>query len=193
MNKVKICLTIFTIAVILLPITLEIMMFKDNLMGLVIPPELTNLMKVGGEGNNATDNSTSSFINPDFQMPKPVGEPQYNPSTRTVSFTFNMENPVNQPVTVESLNAGIVSHNDGLFLGNLNISKPVTLVPGQTVDITTLGVLSDDAINYFKAHAQSQEPVNIDLTNLNVEVDGITFNLDKQNIGDITIPPGILG
>jgi hypothetical protein len=197
MNKLKIILTILTIAIMVVPIAIELAIYKDNLIGLIIPPELTNMMNSGGghnsNGNSVTNDNYPDFINPDFEMPQQVGEPTYDPATKTVSFTFNITDPVEKPVTVDTFSAGIVSHDDGVFLGNLTISKPITLLPGQTADITALGILSDDAINYLKIHAENQIPINIDLTNLNVDVGGITIQLDSQNIGDITVPPGIFG
>jgi hypothetical protein len=194
MNKVRLCLTVLTIAIMVAPLLVELALYRDNLMGLIIPPEISDIMNGGGNsngGNSAADNG--GFINSDFEMPQQVGEPQYDPATKTVSFTFSFTDPLDNPVTVDTFQAGIVSHNDGVFLGNITIDKPITLVPGETVDITALGILSDDAINYFKAHAENQQPINIDLTNLNVDVGGIIVELDKQNLGEITIPPGIFG
>jgi hypothetical protein len=194
MNKVRLCLTVLTIAIMVAPLLVELALYRDNLMGLIIPPEISDIMNGGGNsngGNSAADNG--GFINSDFEMPQQVGEPQYDPATKTVSFTFSFTDPLDNPVTVDTFQAGIVSHNDGVFLGNITIDKPVTLVPGETVDITALGILSDDAINYFKEHAANQQPINIDLTNLNVDVGGIIVELDKQNLGEITIPPGIFG
>jgi hypothetical protein len=195
MNKVRLCLTVLTIAIMVAPLLVELALYRDNLMGLIIPPEISDIMNGGGNsngGNSAADNG-GGFINSDFEMPQQVGEPQYDPSTKTVSFTFSFTDPLDNPVTVDTFQAGIVSRNDGVFLGNITIDKPVTLVPGESVDITALGILSDDAINYFKAHAENQQPINIDLTNLNVDVGGIIVQLDKQNLGEITIPPGVFG
>jgi hypothetical protein len=189
MNKVKIFLTILTIAIIVIPITVEVLAYRNNLLGLIIPPEIANM----ANGSSSNGNSTSSLVNSQFELPQPVGEPQYNPETKTVSFTFNFTNPLNTPVTINKLEAGIVSHDDGVFLGNVSISEPLTLVPGQTVDITALGVLSDDAINYFKTHYAGQNSINVDFTNLNVDVAGIQVQVDRQNIGDIPIPSQLFG
>lgn len=197
MNKVKVCLTIVTIAIMVSPFVVELVMYRDNLAGLIIPPELMSMMNMGGgdggDGGGSSVADNSSFINSDFQMPQQVGEPQYDPATKTVSFTFNFTDPLNSPLTINTLQAGIYSHDDGVFLGNITIPESINLVPGQTVDITALGILSDDAINYFKAHAQSGEPINIDLTNINIDVGGITVQLDRQNIGEIPIPQGFFG
>lgn len=186
MNKVKIFLVMLTIAITVLPIAVEIIVYRDNLLGLIVPPEIASMVNGGGSSNN-------SLINSEFTLPQPVGEPQYNPETKTVSFTFNFTNPLNTPVTVNKLEAGIASHDDDVFLGNVSVSEPLTLAPGQTVDITVLGVLSDDAINYFKTHSKDQSSINIDITNLNVDVAGVKVHVDKQNIGHIPIPSELFG
>ncbi len=200
MNKVKIGLTILSIVILVSPVAVELVMYRDNLFGLVMPRELSGMIENGfgdnsinGNSVNGDNNNFGGLINQDFQMPQQIGEPTFDPSSNTVSFTFNLGDPINQPVSVETFNAGLVSHDDGLFLGNITIGKPIQLVPGQTVDISTLGILSDDAINYFKSHSESQQPINLDLTNLNVVVGGISVTLDSQSLPPITIPQGIFG
>jgi hypothetical protein len=180
MKKLKIILILLTIAITLTPITLEVLLYQDNLLDLIIPPEITNLV-----------NSSNNNSNPQFELPQPVGEPQYNPETKTFSYTFNFTNPLQTPLELNNLQVGIVSHNDGVFLGNITINKPLKLDPGQTTDITVLGKLSDDAINYLKRKSTTQNSINLDFINLNVDLSGIQLQLDKQNIGDIAIPPQI--
>jgi hypothetical protein len=77
-------------------------------------------------------------------------------------------------------------------LGNITINKPLKLDPGQTVDITALGILSDDAIDYLKSQSATQNSINLDFVNLNVDLSGVQLQLDKQNIGNIPIPPQLL-
>jgi hypothetical protein len=164
-------------------------------MGLVVPSQLMNALNNAGNNNNNNNNNNNStatdipFLNGPLEMPQAVGSPTYDPSTKTVSFTFSFTSPFKQEYTIDTAQAGIVA-SDGTFLGNLAISQPLNLVPGQTVDITALGILSDDAVNYFQTH---QGSVNINLTNAHIEVSGLSITLDSINIGDIPIPPGIFG
>ena len=184
MNKLKIILTILSISITVLPIAGVVLAYRDNLLGLVMPPEIANTMNGG---------SNSSFLNSQFQLPQSVGEPQYNPETKTATFTFNFTNPLSTPITINTLEAGIVSHDDGTFLGKVSIDKPLTLDPGQTADITALGKLSDQALNYIESLHPGQNYVNIDFTNLNVDMAGVKVQIDRQNIGNIPIPAQLLG
>ena len=192
MNKLKIFLALITIAITVTPIALEALLYRDNLLDLIVPPEITNMFK--GNNSNANGKSTNgiNLLNSQLELPQPVGEPQYNPETKTISYTFNFTNPMESPIEVNTLQGGIVSHDDGVFLGNITIDKPLKLEPGQTANITANGILSDEAINYLKTKSTTQNSINVDFVNLNVDLAGLQLQLDKQNIGDITIPPQLL-
>ncbi len=198
MKKLKIFLTLLSVAIIVLPLAFEVLLYRDNLLGLIVPPEIANMINgaTNNGGGSSLVNSNSNgtnLVNSRFELPQPVGEPQYNPETKTLSFTFNCTNPLQTPITVNSLEAGVVSNDDGVFLGNVSIDKPLTLEPGQTMNISALDVLSDDAINYFETNCTGQSSINVDLVNLNVNMAGITVQLGTQNIGDIPIPPQLSG
>jgi hypothetical protein len=191
MKKLKIILLFLTIAITITPIVIEVLLYRDNLLDLIIPPEIANIVNNQSSNSNEKGINGNNLLNPEFELPKPVGEPQYNPETKTVSYTFNFTNPLQTTLEIDELQAGLVSHNDGFFLGNITINKPLKLDPGQTVDITALGILSDDAINYLKSQSANQNSINLDFVNLNVDLSGIQLQLDKQNIGNIPIPPQI--
>jgi hypothetical protein len=192
MKKLKLILLFLTIAITITPIVIEVLLYRDNLLDLIIPPEIANIVNNQSSNSNEMGINGNNLLNPEFELPKPVGDPQYNPETKTVSYTFNFTNPLQTPLEIDELQAGLVSHNDGFFLGNITINKPLKLDPGQTVDITALGILSDDAINYLKSQSATQNSINLDFVNLNVDLSGIQLQLDKQNIGNIPIPPQIL-
>jgi hypothetical protein len=207
MKKLKIFLTLLSVVIIVVPVAFEVLLYRDNLLGLIVPPEMFNLVN-GDSGNvdggnffNSSDNGGSlisgdsgfsSLLNSGFEFPQLVGEPQYNPDTNVLSFTFNFTNPLETSIAVDKLEAGIVSHDSGVFLGNVSLVKPLRLDPGQTIDITVLDALSPEALNYFKTNVIGQNSINVDFVNLNVDVAGITVHVDRQNIGDIPIPPQLL-
>lgn len=207
MKKLKIFLTLLSVLIIVLPIAFEVVLYRDNLLGLIVPPEMINLVNGdsrNGDGGNLpsiSDNGgslisgnsdISSLLSSGFELPQLVGEPQYNQDTNTLSFTFNFTTPLETSIAVDKLEAGIVSHDGGVFLGNVSLAKPLRLEPGQTIDITVLDALSPEALNYFKTNVIGQNSTNVDFVNLNVDVAGITLHVDRQNIGDIPIPPQFL-
>jgi hypothetical protein len=194
MNKVKILLTLLTIAITVTPIVVEVLIYRDNLLGLIIPPEITDLINGDNNSSNSIGNNNvvDRLLNSRFDLPKPVGDPN-SIQARTLSATFSITNPLQTPISIDKVSSGIISHNDGFFIGNLTIDEPIRLEPGQTADIPTTTLLSDGALNYLKDKAENQDSINIDLIDLNVDLAGIQVQLDKQNIGDISIPPQISG
>jgi hypothetical protein len=189
MKKLKLILLLLTIAITITPIAIEVLLYQDNLVDLIIPPEIANVVHSNNSNEKSIDGN--NLLNPEFELPQPVGDPQYNPETKTISYTFNFTNPLQTPLEFDKLQAGLVSHNDGFFLGNITLNQPLILDPGQTVDITALGILSDEAIDYLKSQSATQNSINLDFVNLNVDLSGIQLQLDNQNIGNIPIPPQI--
>lgn len=178
MNKTKFLLTILSVAIFVLPLAVQVLAYQDNLFGLIFPPELANL---------ANPNSPDSIVNTQFKMPEMVGDPQYNPETKTAKFTFRFTNPLNTEIDVDTLEAGVKCHDHGILLGNASIGDGLTLAPEGTVDITALGQLSDEAVYHFLTQHANDDDVNIDFVNLNVEIGGIHIQVDEQNIGWIPI------
>jgi len=194
MKKVKIFLTLLTIAIVVTPIAIEVLLYHDNLFGLIIPSEITDIV-TGNDGINSIGNGDGldGLLNSQFEIPQPVGEPQYDPATKTVAYTFNFTNPLPTAIEIDDVRAGIISHNDGFFIGNMTVDEPLKMDPGQTADITALLILSDDAISYLQTKSETQSSINIDLADLNVNLAGLQVQLDRQNVGDFDIPSQVLG
>jgi hypothetical protein len=185
MNKTKILLTLLSVMIIVLPLAVQVLAYQDNLIGLIIPPEIANMA-------NGSSNS-SSIANLPFQPPQIVKEPEYNPETKTATFTFNFTNPLKTEMSVKTLEAGVKCHDHDVMLGNVSIGDSLTLIPGQSVEIQALGQLSDEAVNHFLTQHASSNNVNVDFSNLNVEFGGVQIQLDEQNIGWIPIPQQFYG
>ena len=182
MNKTKILLTLLSVMIIVLPLAVQVLAYQDNLVGLIIPPEIANMA-----------NGSSSVVNSQFQPPQIVGEPEYNPETKTATFTFSFTNPLNTEMSIKTLEAGVKCHDHDLLLGNVSIGDSLTLAPGQSVEISALGKLTDEAVNHFMTQHASSNNVNVDFCNLNVEIGGVKIQVDEQNIGWITIPQQFYG
>ena len=123
MKKVKIILTLLTIIITVAPIAVQLLAYQDNLLGLVIPPELTDLMNGGG-----SNSGIGQVANTPFEPPQLSGEPQFFPENNTVKFTYNFTNPLNTQITVKTLEAEVVCHEHGFTIGIVAID-PTTLQP----------------------------------------------------------------
>ncbi|MGD6808619.1 MAG: hypothetical protein ACQCN3_02865 [Candidatus Bathyarchaeia archaeon] len=187
MKKVKILLTLLSVIIMVAPITAEVLIYQNDLVGLVIPPEIANLLK-GDNTNNNIGTVTGDTSNTPFEPPMLSGEPQYFPENNTVKFTYNFTNPLNTEINITTLQAEVVCHDHGFPLGNVGID-PATLEPGQTIDITAFGVLSDEALEHIATQHAGQSSLNADFKNLDIEMAGVTIQMDlQQYVGNIPIP-----
>lgn len=183
MDKVKVGLAVLSIMIIIAPILVEVYVYKDNLEGLVLPPQIQNLMN--GNNNGATSETQSELTSlPNFQMPQPVGDPQYNPTTGAFSFPFNFTNPLSAQLTVNELSAQVATE-DGIPIGNVSIPQIINLAPGENAIITAVGNLDPAVVNQLTAQYQSGT-LNIALNNVNIDLGGIHIHLDHVDAGSIT-------
>lgn len=180
--KVKLLLTILSILIAVLPLTVQVIAYQNNLFGLIVPPEITALI-----------NGDNSLLTSQFQAPQIVGEPQYNQETKTAKFTFSFTNPLKTEMNINQLEAGIKCHDHDLLLGTVSIPNSITLTPGESVQIEAVGQISEDAINHLITQHYNTNNVNIDFVNLNVNVAGIQVQVDEQNIGYISLPQDFFG
>ncbi|MGA3060393.1 MAG: hypothetical protein ABSD92_08490 [Candidatus Bathyarchaeia archaeon] len=177
MDKVKIALTLLSILIVVGPLVGAAVVYRSNLAGLVIPPQVKNL---------TSGNSTAS----QFQTPTLVGQPQYNAQTGVYTASFNFTNPLTTGISIDKLSADVKS-TDGASLGNISISQPLQISSGETSIIGVSGVLNQAAISQFEAQNPGVNSMNISLANLNVDVAGVTVHMDQiNNALQLPLPSG---
>ena len=175
MDKVKTALTLVSIAIIVGPIAGAVFLYRDNLLGLVVPPQVKSLLKGNSSGSQ-------------FQPPISVGEPQYNPTTGTGTLTFNFTNTLTNAVSIDKLSGEAISTEYGLTLGNISLSEPINVAPGETATITASGIWNQQAISQFEAQNPGVKSVNVSLENLNVDVAGINLEMTNgSNVGQLPL------
>ena len=180
---VKISLTILSIVIVVVPLVAEVYAYRDDLFGLVLPPQIRDLMNGGNSKGNSSQSSQLVQSLANFQMPQPVGEPQYDPATGAFTYPFNFTNPLNSEISLNQFSAEVVGPNN-TPLGNVSIA-PIDVGPGQNAVVTVTGNLSQEAINQLEAQYQSGN-LDISLKNVNVNVAGISVHIDQiSDIGQI--------
>ena len=187
MDRVKFALTILSIMIIVVPLVVEVYVYKDNLEGLVLPPQIKDLMNGGNNGNSGSftnPQSSASSSLPNFQMPQPVGQPQYDPATGAFSYPFNFTNPLSTQLSLTQLSAQVVTE-DGTPIGNISIPQTISIAPGANSIITVVGNLNTEEVNQLAAQYQSGN-LNIALNNVNVVVGGVSIHMDHIDAGSIS-------
>jgi hypothetical protein len=179
MDKVKLALTVLSILIVVVPLVGAAFVYRDNLLGLVLPPQIKSLIN-GGSSNG-------SQSQPQFQPPQPVGEPQYNPQTGALTVSFNFTNPLASQVSIDNLSAEVQSQS-GADLGNISLNQPIQIAPGETSTINVPGVLNQAAISQIEAQNPGASSLSISLANLNVNVAGVNVQKDRvNNIGQLQL------
>jgi len=181
MSKVKIALTALSILIVIAPLAGAAFFYRDNLLGLVVPPQLKTLVN-GGDPKG-------SQSQPLFQTPQPTGQPQYNAQTGVLTISFKFTNPLANQVSINNLTAEVQSEGEGGFsLGNIALNQPIQIAPGETSVINVSGILNQNAISQLEAQNPGVNGVNISLENLNVNVAGINVCVDQiNNVGQLQL------
>jgi hypothetical protein len=169
-------LILVNIGAILGPVAGVAVIYRDNIAGLVIPPEITQLI-----------NETTSASN-QIQLPQFVSY-SYDQYAKTVSVIFNFTNPFNLNLTVNSLSADVKCNAQSVTLGHVGITNPVDLYYGETAYINVVFAWTPEAENHFLTEHVSQTSISISLENIVVDINGITIETPtRYNIGNIPIP-----
>jgi hypothetical protein len=174
MDKVRLLLTLITIAIVVVPIVGMLLAYQGNLLGLFIPPEINEIAEdlTGGGGTNGAG----------LEPPTMVGEPEYDPASRTFSVTFQYKNSFPVDITIKSLSGNIECAEHRFPLGNASLSKPVSIDAGKTAKLTVLGTWTEQAINHFHTAHAGEETVDVVLVDFAVDVSGIQIQLDQSQM-----------
>ncbi len=185
MNKVKIALTLLTIAIIVGPFAYVVIANSNNLLGLVMPPQFSNIgqslsQNLQGQDPSSSSNNPINLTGTNFQMPQEIGDPQYNPDTGVFNVAINATNPLSNSISVDQVSVQIQSKQDGSLMGNISIPQPINIQPGESSIINVTGVIPQDLYNQISQQNNGKIDVNnIVLKNLDVTVGGVTLHFDS--------------
>ena len=170
MDKVRLLLTVISIVIVVVPIVGTVLMYQNNLLGLFIPPE----------ANEIIDTLSNSGGGSEGPMLEPVGEPQYDEASRTVTMTFQFKNTFPFDVSINSMSGDVECAAHGIHLGTITLDKPVSIDKGETKTITILGTWTEDAITHFQTAHAREEMVDANLVGFTVDVKGIQFKMNQR-------------
>lgn len=180
MNKIRLILTLVTIAIVVIPIVGMLLVYQGNLLGFFVPAEITELADslMNGGGSNGLG----------LEPPTMVGEPVYDEATRTFSVTFEYKNSFPIDITFNSLSGNIECAEHRFPLGNASLSERVIIDAGETGMLTVLGSWTEDAISHFGNAHENEENVEVILADLAVDISGIQIQMDENQIGEMQVP-----
>jgi hypothetical protein len=183
MDKIRLVLTLITIAIVVIPLVGTLLAYQGNLLGLIVPPELNqiadNLMGGNGDGGSG------------LEPPAVVGEPQYDPVSHTFSVSFQYKNSFPLDITVNSLSGNIECVEHHFHLGTASLSEPVSIAAGETGTMTVVGSWAPDALGdtgHFKTAHGDEEFVDVVLVDYAVDISGIQIQMDQGQMGQMQVP-----
>ncbi|MCW4000729.1 MAG: hypothetical protein NWE93_10855 [Candidatus Bathyarchaeota archaeon] len=179
MQIISVLLTLISIGLVVGPVGAVVVMYQDDLTGLVIPSEVEGLMN-GDTSFFLNQTVTGGSQNPSellnsFVMPQLVSA-DVDYTSRTFRVTVNFTNPLNYDLTLNSLNADVQTQ-DGQALATVSLSAPLTIVSGQTADVTVVGSWTQSGETYILNNYQQSGSVTISVVNFHIDVNGIKVDL----------------
>jgi len=204
MQVLSVVLVLISIGCIVGPIGDVVLMYRNNLPGLVIPPQINNLMngnKNNNQGNdnnnninnynnsnyNNSDNNNNNNGNNGFITPTFVSS-QINNAAKTFTVTVNVTNSFGYDLTLNSMNATVESSTDNYQLGTITLTSPVTIIAGQIALVTVSGMWTQDAVNYVQNNFSGATSINVNLADISIDVNGIVVQQTQPvNVGNVPL------
>jgi hypothetical protein len=172
MDKVRLVLTVITIAIAVVPIVGMLLTYQNNLLGMFVPPEINDIADKFSGGGGGSEG-------PELQ---PVGPPQYDPTSRTITQSIQFKNTLPLDITLKSITGDVECVEHGFHLGTASLKEPVSIPVGETRTLTLLITWTDQAITHFGAEHAGEENVDVVLMNVSVDMSGIQIQLDQNQM-----------
>ncbi len=179
MNKVRLALTLITVAITVGPILGVVLAYQNNLPGLIIPDKVDQLMQQLGNTN------PSNII-----QPGQTGTPdvQFDPSSRTFTATVPFKNPLPVDTTIDALSGPIECDEHHYNLGSVSLKNPVSVKAGETASVTVQGTWTEAAVSHFQTAHQGEKSVKVSLAGASVTLGGMTIKISEtMSIGEIPL------
>jgi hypothetical protein len=161
LNKVKLVLTMVTIAINVIPLMGILLMYQGNWAALVVPPEITDIINDGVISENPLESIT-------------LVDSKYDPETRTVKLTFEVTNPLDYDLTVNSMYAEVRCDAHDFPMGQLTIADPVTMRADETARIDVTGTWTEEAVNHIETAHAGARTIGIEVVGITITVNGVT-------------------
>jgi hypothetical protein len=173
MHILGLILILINVGAIAVPVTAVAVMYMDNPVEMVVPPEVEQIV--------------SKMTNPEraFEEPQYVSS-TYDLSSRTVSALFSFTNPFNLDLRINSVFADVLCVGHAFRLGEAKLSNPVELGEGATAMITIVFEWTQEAEEHFDALHSGATSVDIELINMGIAVSGITVQVPESV--NLTVP-----
>jgi hypothetical protein len=189
MQVVSIILVLITIGTVVGPVGAVAIIYRDNLGGLVITPQINDLMHGNGilANNYAVNtNQDDNSVGGGLVIPTLISS-SVNNVDRTFQVIVNVTNPLNDDLTINSITSDVECRQDHFQLGSISLASPVAIPSGQNSILIVSGYWTQDAENHFQTSHDGQTSISVDLINTSIDINGLIAQYDSP----IIVPNGI--
>jgi hypothetical protein len=189
MQVVSIILVLITIGTVVGPVGAVAIIYRDNLGGLVITPQINDLMHGNGilANNYAVNtNQDDNSVGGGLVMPTLVSS-SVNNVDRTFQVIVNVTNPLNDDLTINSITSDVECSQDHFQLGSISLASPVAIPSGQNSILIVSGYWTQDAENHIQTSHGGQTSISVDLINTSIDINGLIAQYNSP----IIVPNGI--
>lgn len=199
MNKVRLALVLITVAITVGPILGVVIAYRNNLLGLVVPPEMSQLINGPSGQTDNTDDAWSSLFSDnattlnDFITPPDPDDIQYDPVSRTFTASFQMKDPLPYPpkVSLNVLSGNVLCDEHSFHLGTVSLKDPITMRPGETSTVTVVGQWTEEAVSHFQTAHAGEQSVKASLVDTTVNIGGVVVQISEPiSLGEIPLIEG---
>jgi hypothetical protein len=179
MNKVRLVLTLITVAITVGPVLGVVIAYQNNLPGLIIPDKIEQIMS--GLGNTNPQN---------IIQPGQTGTPdvQFDPASRTFTASFPFTNPLPVDTTINSISGPIECDEHHVVLGDVSLKNPVTVKAGATATATVQGTWTETAVDHFQTAHPGEKTVPISIVGASINFGGAIIKYSQPiSIGAIPL------
>lgn len=177
MQVVGVLLAILSVSLVAAPVGAVVIIYSDDLTGLVVPAEIKGVINgdtsfilnddvksIDGYSDDPNE-LLSGFVTPTFV------DAQVDESARTFSVRVNVTNPLNYDLTLNELSADVQSIQ-GETLASVDVAHPYTMVSGESTIIEVQGSWTQAGEVFITYHWYDQS-ITIALANIVVDVNGV--------------------
>ena len=192
MQAIGIVLLLISIGTVVGPVGAVVVMYHNDLTQLVIPPQIRDLMNGNsglipqGSSDGSGDGGISGLVSPTLVSV------QSDPATQTFSAVFEITNPTNYDLTLNSFSANALMTEQQIPAGSISLANPVTAPAGQTTQLTITGQWTQQIQDYMTTNYPVMTSVEIYVKDVVININGVI--VESSGITDLgNIPFDILG
>jgi hypothetical protein len=197
MQAIGVLLFLLSVGLVVAPIGAVAYIYKDDLTGLVVPPEIKgaldgdasfilndNIASIDGYGDDDDLSELfSNFVTPTFV------DANVDETECTFNFRVNVTNPLNYDLTLNELNTDVQSIQ-GETLASVNLPQPLTLVSGESTIVQVDGTWTQAGDAFITNHWYDSS-ITIAIANIIVDVNGI--QVERNDPLTISLPITLSG